>query len=150
MFSVCLVYNKLKTGQSFSARVSPSLCKCLSLGGGAGGHRWRRAGAGRSGGCGLLPVPSQESLRFGFNTCEPREVTGAEAGVWSLPREQCGSCGGRRTGCSSAHTGLGVAERGSASLTLPSQVSAPLLNPQRPLTQTLEPASFKHRKAGGI
>lgn len=69
-------YNKLKTVQSVSARVSPGLCKCLSLGGGAQVEKSRRQAEWR-----VWPaaVPSQTSLRFGCNTCEPPEVTGAGA-----------------------------------------------------------------------
>lgn len=71
-----LFYNKLKTVQSFSANLSPTLCKYFSF---SGEERTGREEASRSGGCGPPACPKQQSLGFSFNICEPLELNGARS-----------------------------------------------------------------------
>lgn len=68
-FLFLLFSNKLKTVQSFSAGLSPALCKYCSHEGRGGQGRGEQASAG--GGVGVLPVLSQEPLGFSIHIAEP-------------------------------------------------------------------------------
>lgn len=93
MFSVCLVYSKLKTGQSFSARVSPSLCKCLSLSGGSTGGEEQAQAEVEGVACCLSRARSRSGSALilvspGGDRSGSRCLVAAQGAVWQLPGQE--------------------------------------------------------------